>query len=179
MSAETPTEGAKRQARSAVKEAAARMVAVLRAYPAERGARELRGVGSPWDWPLRWCLLAEAVGEAFDDMPRPDPRSNRGKTDWGGRMRLVWTRATDRWPADPFWDDRVDPRGLVLPEEAQRQRIGAAAAAFLAALDRQMDYGFPETVPHAVFGLLSATDWAGLLLVYATDAERRLLRASV
>ena len=179
MSDAGPTEAARRSARAAVKEATARMLSVLRAYPDERGARELRGVGSPRDWPARWCLLAEALAEAFDAATPPPPGAPRTKTDWGGKLRLTFARATDRWPADPYWDGRIDPRGLVLPAEAQRQRLGTAAAAFLGALDEQARAGFPETVPHAACGLLAATDWAGLLLVFATDAERRLLRASV
>jgi hypothetical protein len=167
-----------RAARAAVKEGAARMLGVLRHHAGEAGMRERKGIGAPRSWPLRWCLLAEALAEAFESLPDPRP-TRAARPEAGGVLKLWWSRATDRWQADPFWDRLIDPQGLVVPEESQRLRIGSAAAAFLGTLEREAARGFPPAVPHAAFGMISAADWAGLLLVFASDAERRILRATV
>jgi len=168
----TPAERA-REARKLVEEAAARILMATRRFAGPRFTVPLRDGLAPSQRALRWCLLAEGAAAAIGAAA---PRAAASGA--GARLRFAWGRLTDRWPADPAWERSVDDGGVLASEESLRLRIGAASAAFLARLEREAADGFPRRARHAAFGALDAADWAEALLIYAADAERRLLRAA-
>lgn len=169
-----------RDARARTKEATARALGYLRDHPGPRGERDYPGFGTARAAALRWCLLAEAVADAFDAADlRPSAGTAAGPPPLADKARFLWTKLTDRFPDDPYWEAVCRAGGVTPPEDAVRARLGAAAARFLALLDREAAGGFRSRVAHRACGELDAADWAELLVVHAADMERRLLRASL
>jgi hypothetical protein len=169
----------RRDAEARVKEAVARLLGVLREY---EGARALRPVGkSPpvAETVLRWCLLVEAVADAFDAAGAGRAGFTADARGLGLRARFQWARMTHRWPADPRWAAASDPGGLSPPGDALRTRLGAAAARWFSVLATAESSRFRAQVIHVACGALDAAEWSELFLVFAGDAERTLLEASI